>query len=51
MCITMHYSFFKCPGLCQYRPGHSQGDNVNENEQKTYGCSKTYNIANFEAFC
>ena len=56
MCITyytstLHYSFFKCPGLCQYRPGHSQGENVNENEQKTYGFFKTYNIANFEAFC
>ena len=43
--------FFKCPGLCQYRPGHSQGENVNENEQKTYGFSKTYDLANFEAFC
>ena len=49
MCITMHYSFFKCPGLCQYRPGHSQGDNVNENEQKTVWVK--YNIANVEAFC
>ena len=51
---TYHATFSpnECPGLCQYRPGHSLGKNIKWHKmKKLHGFSNAKNIANFEAYC
>ena len=43
----------ECPGLCQHRPGHSEGKTQSCTKWKTkklHGFSYSKNMANFEAF-
>ena len=50
--ILCYFIFFpnECPGLCQYRPGHSLGEKnkVARNEKKLHGVSYSKCIINFE---